>query len=111
MNRIQVACFSLIASAFILTGLLITQLGSHGLESTANAEMVLAQRNFTIMTAETRQDEEALFIMDNSSGSLLIYTLDLTQGRLELNRAIDMNRVFAGGERGTSRGTTRGGGR
>ena len=99
MSRIQVACYCLIASAFLLGGMLVTQLGSRA-ESTADAQMVLAQQNFTLMTAEARENDEALYVLDNTTGQLLVYRMNLGQQRLELGATISMNNLFGGGGRG-----------
>lgn len=97
MTRIQLACFSLIASAFLLAGLLIVQLGERydaGLARPAYGGQVIARDNFTLLTARTRDDEEALFVLENSSASLLIYRLDAADNELRLAARQDMNRVF-----------------
>ncbi|MEX0653588.1 MAG: hypothetical protein WDZ31_06385 [Phycisphaeraceae bacterium] len=101
MNRIQLACFSLVASAFLLAGLLVVQLGDRhdaGLSSAAYGGQVIARENFTLLTATTREDEEALFVLENSSGRLVIYRLDPARNELQLAGGADMNRVF--GQRG-----------
>lgn len=103
MNRIQLACYGLMTSAFLLGGLLLYGL-SNRLEPRAEASMVEARENFTLMTARSRANEEALFILDNSSQKLLIYTLDVGHRRLEPSGFADLSAVFnapAGGPSGT----------
>ena len=96
MNRTQVACYSLLASAMLLAGLLVTQLGDR-MSNTAHGDMVNSQQNVTVMTAATRNAEESLFVLDNSSGALLIYTPDIQRERMNLARVISARRIFAGG--------------
>lgn len=95
MNRIQLACYSLIASAFLLAGLLVAQLGNP-LGAPAHAEMVLARDNFVLMTALTRSGEEALFVLDNNTGRLVIYRLDISKRELELAGGVDLPAIFGG---------------
>jgi hypothetical protein len=104
MNRIQTACYSLIASAFILAGLLIVQL-SHT-PNTAEAAMVITRDNFTLLTAKTRSGEESLFIINNITNRLLIYSLDIGRNRMELAGGADLAELFSRGAGGG--GTTPG---
>lgn len=97
MTRIQLACFSLVASAFILAGLLFVQLGERydaGLTNPAYGGQVIARDQFTLLTARSRDDEEALFVLENSSATLLIYRLDTANNQLELSITQNMNEVF-----------------
>jgi hypothetical protein len=103
MNRIQLACYSLLASAFILGGLLLVNLGPR-MTSRADAAMVIARDNFTLMTAMTRSQEEALFVLDNLGNRLLVYRLDLGRNRLELAGAADLAQIFAVGAAPAQRG-------
>ncbi|MEX0775737.1 MAG: hypothetical protein WD042_08505 [Phycisphaeraceae bacterium] len=93
MTRIQLACYALLASAAVLAGLLLVQINSH--VPAAEAAMVIARDNYSLMTASTRQGEEALFIVVGDK--LLIYTTDLrgARGRLNLSRAADLGQIFA----------------
>jgi hypothetical protein len=94
MNRMQMACLSLIASAFVLAGLLAVQVS----QPTARGEMVIDRENFALMTTQTRPDEEALFVLDNSSGSLLIYRMNISRDQLELLRLVNLRqRMGLGG--------------
>lgn len=81
MNKTQNACYALIASAFVLAGLLIFQLGSQHANE-ANAGMVITEGSFSLMTAQTRGNEEALFVLENSSAILLVYRLELSKEEL-----------------------------
>ena len=97
MNRIQLACYAMIASACVLAGLLIVQIDKHaGLGSAATAEMVSQQGNVTYLTARIRNDEEGLFILDGSKHQLAIYRTDITRKKLELVHRQDLNRLFSG---------------
>jgi hypothetical protein len=96
MSRIQVACYSLIASAFLLAGLLITQVEPNS----ARGAMVVSEQSFAMMTAQTRPGEEGLFVLDNNTGRLLIYRFDVPNDRIRLQRNINLNRLLAGGDGG-----------
>ena len=89
MNRIQLACYGLIASAFILGGLLCYQIQER--LPAANAEMVVHRDNFTLLTAQTRQGEEALFVLENLTGRLIVYRVDIAKERLELAGGIELS--------------------
>jgi len=102
MNRIETACYGLIASAFVLAGLLIAQVST--MPNTAQAEMVITRDNFTVLTAKTRDGEESLFLINNATNRLLIYTLDLPGNQLELTGGADLAEVFNRGAGGNSRG-------
>lgn len=94
MNRTQTACYALIASAFILAGLLIFQLGTQH-QNEANAGMVIAEGSFSIMTARTRTDEESLFVLENNSGILLVYRLELSKREITPVGFLNVAREFA----------------
>lgn len=95
MNRTHTACYFLIASAMVLSGLLIVEIGRKTPANEANAELVIARDNFTILTAETRSDEESLFVLDNTTGTLLIYRLDISSRELELANGLPLDEVFS----------------
>ncbi len=96
MSRIQLACCCLIASAFALTGLLITS-WPMSVTPQAQAGVVLNKETLTLLTAQTRRDEEALFILDNLNEKLLIYRLNLAKRQLELAGAADLPKLFSEG--------------
>ena len=95
MERIELACYSLIASAFVLAGMLLTQLPDQMVQS-AQGGLVLNRETLTLMTARTRPDEEALFVLDGSKGKLLIYRLNVGKKQLELSGSADLNHIFHG---------------
>lgn len=45
--------------------------------------MVITRDGFTLMTAKVRDNEETLFILDNASGTLLLYRLNVAKIELE----------------------------
>lgn len=93
MNRIHLACYGLIACAFVLTGLLLVQLDAR-FDTEAQASMVIARENFTLLTARTRASEEALFVLDNANERLLIYRLDLGKQALLPAGAFNLPTLF-----------------
>ncbi len=93
MTRTETACFGLIASAFILAGLLLVQVSS--MPNNAQASMVISRNNFTLLTAKTRSNEESLFIINNATDRLLIYRLDLARKRIELSGSADLADLFS----------------
>jgi hypothetical protein len=92
MTRIQTACWALTASAVILSGLLVFAIGSRA-SNEAQAQLVTTRDNVTVMTADTREGEQALFILDHNLGALLVYRTD---GRDELEPVgiLNVNEVF-----------------
>ena len=108
MNRTQMASYSLLASAFVLTGLLIVKMQGVDFLPKAHADQVVTKANITAMTARSRNDEEALFILDNVSQKLLIYKIRLVgrAGRIELARSLDLANAFGnkGGKGGGNPG-------
>jgi hypothetical protein len=84
MRRIELACYALMACALVLAGLLVTRWQERSLLPQAQAEMVVTRDNFTAMTARTRNNEESLFVLENNSQRLLIYSLNLVHNRIEL---------------------------
>jgi len=106
MTRIETACFGLIASAFLLAGMLLLQVSS--MPNTAEASLVISRNNFTLLTAKTRSNEESLFVINNSTDRLLIYKLDLARKRIELSGSADLADLF---QRGGGGGDDDGGGR
>lgn len=98
MNRIQTACYCLIASAVVLSGILVVQLSERVEPNAAEAAMVIARENFTLLTAEVRSGEEALFVLDNTTGTLLVYRLEVSRGSLQPAGGIRLAEIFDGGD-------------
>lgn len=94
MKPIELASYCLLASAFILGGLLLSRVQG-ALEQKAQADMVVSRENFTVMTARTRQNEEAVFVLNNITSRLLIYRMNVARNELELVANEDMARQFS----------------
>lgn len=100
MNRIQTACFCLLASAFVLAAILVVRVDQQTAPNAAHADMVIAQPQFTMMTAVTRGggeadgSEESLFILDNTRGILLVYTPNVGREQLTPITSIKMSNIF-----------------
>lgn len=93
MTNIQLACYSLIASAFILAGMLVFAVSGQ-LEQRADAAMVIAEGSFSLMTAQTKSGEESLMVLDNVSGVLMVYRLELSKRELEFVDGISVAQLF-----------------
>lgn len=100
MNRIQLACICLIASAVVLSGLLVVQLSQRVGPNEAEAALVIARENFTLLTAETRSGEESLFVLDNTTGTVMIYRLDISKEQLVPAKGLRLNEIFSDGDGG-----------
>jgi len=109
MKRFEVASLSLLASAFVLAGLLVVQMQNHSVLPSANAEMVLNRGNITLMTAQTRPNEEAVFVLENTTAKLLVYKVDAGKKRIDLAKTSDLGQWLrqAAGNRNSSGGTGR----
>ena len=94
MNQVQLACVFLIASAMVLAGLLVTQVRRDPPAPQAFADQVITTGAFSLMTAKTRKDEEALFMLDTLNQKLLIYRLDLGKKRLVLAGSSSIEDIF-----------------
>lgn len=97
----KTACFALLASAFLLAGILIIRIDQKAADNAAHAAgQVITQPAFTMMTARTRGGdgdvgEESLFILDNNSGVLIVYKPVLgSRKQLERVLARDMKSLF-----------------
>jgi len=102
MKQTSLACYALLASAFILAGLLVFSI-SDQLESEAEARMVISER----------ENEEALWVLDNRAAIILIYRMELRgadKGRLELAAAVNLrgDNLFGGGGAAAGGGGARG---
>jgi len=99
MNRIQLACYTLIASAFILSGLLISRVGSP-LDNQAYGNLVIDRENFTLLVAQSANDRQSLFILDGNRGRLNIYTPEVRKQELELKTTVELSDLFGSGAAG-----------
>lgn len=92
MNKLQLACYSLTASAFVLAGLLVVALQNHLPQ--AHAGLVTQKDDYAFLTATTRSGEDSLFILDSRNQRLMVYTLDVGKKRIDLARTEDLNQIF-----------------
>jgi len=115
MNRIQLACYSLIASAFVLAALLLVQVQQRqiSINQQAEAAMVINKDTFTIMTATTRGEEEALFVLDNQSQRLMVFKLDEGKKSVRILKdgVVNLAAVFKGGGAAEDKAENKGPGR
>jgi hypothetical protein len=70
----------------------------------ARAGLIVNRDSISLLTARTRQDEEALFVLDSRSGKLLIYRLNVANSRqaLELAESVDLPQLFNSAGSGSS---------
>ena len=73
MNRIMIACYALIASAFVLAGLLTVQIADH-VQSAAHAEMVVEKGDLTLLSTQGVNQDEYVYIMDHRSQKMIMYS-------------------------------------
>lgn len=102
MTRIQMACWALVASAFVLGAILVAELGS--VSNQAKANMVIDRDNFSLMTARTANGVDSLFVLDNTHGELLIYNMNVPNNRLDLVGSVNLNQAFGAGGIGAQQG-------
>ena len=96
MNRTRFACYSLLASAFVLAGILLVRLDTH-LTRVAFADQSVTSGDFTIMTARTKNDDEALFVLDNINARLLIIKTEVNRKRVRVVKTVNLQRELGGG--------------
>ena len=97
ISNIQVACYSLMASAFILAGVLIVGMADD-FTSKAHAEMVIAEGSFSLMTTLTKSGEESLIVLDNTSATMLVYRLELSKKDLAYVDGTNIGALFNPGK-------------
>lgn len=84
MNRVQMACYSLLASAFILAALVFVQ-ASRLADNRAHAEMTITKGTVTMLSTQSWQaDTELVYVLDSRSGVLMCYTLEPNRKIIEL---------------------------
>jgi len=94
MDRLQLACYSLLASAAVILALIIFVAQDRFLPQ-AYAGNVLNRDDYTMLTATTSSSEEALFVIDSRSEKLLVYGVSKSSGgRLERIYVEDLARLF-----------------
>ncbi|MCC7147011.1 MAG: hypothetical protein IT443_11250 [Phycisphaeraceae bacterium] len=96
MSRTTLACCCLIASAFVLAAMLLTNL--HGRfspwTSAARASMVASGDNYNFLSAMTRTDEDSLFVIDSREQRLIIYGISTKRDRIEPLLIRDLASIF-----------------
>lgn len=80
MNRTQLACFALTASAFILAAMLVVRLGDL---NTAQAALVTQGDDYVFLTAATG-GQESLFVLDKNAHMLIVYETEIRGRRGKL---------------------------
>jgi len=95
MNRTQLACYSLMASAFVLTAMIFIQ-ASRLMDDAAHAEMVVNRGTVTMMSTAFRTDADIIYVMDSANSRLLAYMVDPNQKVIQLLRGgiMDITREF-----------------
>ncbi len=88
MTRLQTAKYCLLASTFVLVGILLSQL--NGGAQVAHADLVVNRDNFTFMTARSSQTSEAIFVLDNVREKLLIYRADIGRKQIEFSAVVPL---------------------
>lgn len=83
---------TLTATAGLLAGLLVAALMTSS-EPEAKASMVVSRDAFTVMTANIREGEDGLFVLDGRTGNLVVYRND-GRDELEALGATNVSRFF-----------------
>lgn len=91
-DRIQPGVGALWASAFVLAALVVTQAGRLGAGAQASAD-VASVGEVTILTSDTGNREDVVFIMDARSDALLVYGVE-NRNRVELYQNIRLTEFF-----------------
>ncbi|HAI14123.1 MAG TPA: hypothetical protein DCM28_20625 [Phycisphaerales bacterium] len=94
MNRSTLACYALLASAFVLSAILFVQMQSKSILSEANASMVVNDAPVSAMTLRARNNDEVLCVLENNSQRLLIYNTDVARKQLRIVQNIDLGQYF-----------------
>ncbi len=94
-DHLQLTCYALFASACVLTAALVVTASQKDILPAANAELVVNAGALQFLTATTEQETvESLFVLDSTSGKLLIYKLDQGKKRIELIGLEDVKKRF-----------------
>jgi len=96
MTNTQAACYALIASALVLSGMLALRVGDYTQQ--ADASLVINKDSFTLLTAMTSNQEESLFVLNNETGQLVVYKVSLggRGNNVELVATQNLGRLFDG---------------
>ena len=96
-NSTQSAGYALLASAFVLAGLICVQISRQdvSLEPTAHGAMVNTHGGTSIMSAETGLGSEALWFLDPESEAVIIYDVKATRKLIEPKAVLRLGDTFA----------------
>lgn len=96
MTRTRLACYCLLASAFILAALVLVQ-ASRYVDNTARADQVVTKDTVTMITASShRADSEIIYVLESEQRMLMAYMLDPNREVLQLLKGgtMDVGRSF-----------------
>lgn len=94
MTRNELACYMLIASAFVLGGLLATQVADR-FENRADAGVVVSQGNYTILSSRISDRQEMVTFLDNNTGTMVGYLVDIDAKAVRAVARLDIGDLFA----------------
>jgi hypothetical protein len=95
-NSTHWAGYALLASAFVLAGLLFVQIGRHTqLEPSAHAEMVNTHGGTSILSADAGNGGEALWFLDPESEAVIIYDVKPSRKIIEARAVLKLSDAFA----------------
>ena len=113
MKPTELACYLLIASAFVLGGfLLVTANQRLQLESVAQAEMVVDKGDFTILSTSGNSNGEIMYVLNNRSSILVCYEINPNKrlevvGTLDVGKALQKVKQQTGSDRDSGNRSTR----
>ncbi|QNN23861.1 hypothetical protein HED60_16830 [Planctomycetales bacterium ZRK34] len=93
MKRTELACYTLLASAIVLTALLFVQ-AQRFVDTTAHAEMVVNKDFTTMLSAQFRTDSEIIYVLDSKQARLIAYIMDTNRKRVERIGEMDVADMF-----------------
>ncbi len=96
-NQTQVAGYALLASAFILAGMVFVQIGrNHQIEPAAYGEMVNTHQGTSILSAKTGvSGSEALWFLDPDNEAVIIYEVKPGRKLIEARSVLKLAETFA----------------
>ena len=89
MNRTELACYALIASAFILGALVLVH-ADRLADNAAYAEMVVHKDQYTVLSSQIDAAREVVYILDSRTERLNAYALNPTTKVVELLDSMDV---------------------
>jgi hypothetical protein len=95
MSRIQMACYGLIASAFVLTALIVTRVSVMA-DNKAYADLVVHKDIVTMLTTSYTTDADIVYVLDSKQERLLAYSMNPNRGTIELlpGGVLDVGKAF-----------------